>query len=90
MADYQRRFAIGTIALVADRGLISEENLDDVATAGFDHVLATRLHRDADVEAVLRLADEADRSDWVAVTPTSSFALELTHDNKRYVVVTSD
>ena len=90
MADYQRRFAIGTIALVADRGLISEQNLDDMATAGFDHVLATRLHRDADVEAVLRLADEADRSDWVAVTPTSSFALELTHDNKRYVVVTSD
>ena len=90
MADYQRRFAIGKIALVADRGLISEQNLDDMATAGFDHVLATRLHRDADVEAVLRLAYEADRSDWVAVTPTSSFALELTHDNKRYVVVTSD
>ena len=90
MADYQSRFAIGKIALVADRGLISEKNLNDVAAAGFDHVLATRLHRDADVEAVLKMADQADSSAWVEVAPSNSFALELTHHDKRYVVVTSN
>jgi transposase len=90
MADYQQRFAIGKIALVADRGLISEKNLDEVATAGFDHVLATRLQRDADVEAVLKAPDAAVESAWVEVTGTTSRALELTHDDKRYVVVTSD
>jgi transposase len=89
MADYQRRFAIGKIALVADRGLISEKNLNDVAAAGFDHVLATRLHRDADVEAVLKMADQADASAWIEVAPSNSFALELTHHDQRYVVVTS-
>ena len=36
------------------------------------------------------MADEADQSDWVAVTPSNSFALKVTHDHKRYVVVTSD
>jgi hypothetical protein len=41
MADYRRRFGIGRIALVADRSLISEANLDQVQAAGFDHVLAT-------------------------------------------------
>jgi transposase len=90
MADYQRRFGIGRIALVADRGLISEKNLSDVATAGFDHVLATRLHRDHDVATVLSLADAADEQTWVEVPSSSSFALELTHDDARYVVVTSE
>jgi hypothetical protein len=41
MTDYQVRFGVGKIALVCDRGLISEQNLADVAAAGFDHVLAT-------------------------------------------------
>ena len=46
MTDLQARFGVGRIALVADRGLISEENLALVQANGFDHVLATRLHRD--------------------------------------------
>ena len=32
MADYQSRFGVGRIALVADRGLITEQNLADVAS----------------------------------------------------------
>lgn len=88
MADYQRRFSIGKIALVADRGLITEANLSEVTGAGFDHVLATRLHRDHDVEAVLSLADAANDSEWVAVS--GSFALEVSHEGTRYVVVRSD
>ena len=56
MADLQARFGVGRIALVADRGLISEENLALVAANGFDHVLATRLHRDPTVAAVLEAA----------------------------------
>ena len=41
MADYQARFGVGRLALVADRDVISEQNLADAAAAGFDHVLAT-------------------------------------------------
>jgi transposase len=48
MADYEACFGVGKIALVAGRGLISEQNLADVREAGFDHVLATRLHHDAE------------------------------------------
>ena len=42
MTDLQARFGVGRIALVAGRGLISEENLALIAANGFDHVLATR------------------------------------------------
>jgi hypothetical protein len=87
MADYQQRFGIGKIALVADRGLISEGTLAEVTKAGFDHVLATRLHRDAEVEGVLEAA-VADGSTWVEVTPTTT-ATEVVEDGTRYVAVSS-
>jgi len=86
MADLQSRFGVGRIALVADRGLISEANLESVSAAGFDHVMATRLHRDQDVAAVLAVAATAKR--WVSVDDTTR-ATEVTHDRRRYVVVDS-
>ena len=66
MADYQERFGVGRIALVADRGLITEHNIAEVAAAGFDHVLATRLHHDADAAAALAAAASPD-ANWVPV-----------------------
>ncbi len=89
MADYQARFGVGKIALVADRGLISEKNLDEVQRAGFDHVLATHLHRDADVAAVLEAA-VAEKA-WTDVPghPGTS-AVEVAHDGRRFVAVFSE
>ena len=43
LADLAQRFAVGRICVVADRGLISAANIEAVAEAGFDHLLATRL-----------------------------------------------
>jgi transposase len=88
MKDLQKRFGVGRIALVADRGLISEDNLAEVEAHGFDHVLATRLHRDDDVAAVLEAANSPTTS-WVAVPEARSFATEISHDNRRFVVVFS-
>jgi hypothetical protein len=87
MADLQDRFGVGRIALVADRGLISEDNLADVAAAGFDHVIATRLHRDPDVAAVLEAA-AGDDIVWVPVAGGRT-ACEVVHDGRRHVVVDS-
>lgn len=87
MADLQERFGVGRIALVADRGLISESNLTEISTAGFDHVIATRLHRDPDVAAVLHAAAHND-TDWVPVTGGRT-ACEINHDGRRHVVVDS-
>ncbi|HEY1222973.1 MAG TPA: IS1634 family transposase, partial [Acidimicrobiales bacterium] len=90
MADYQARFGVGRIALVADRGLISEKNLDDVEAAGFDHVLATRLHHDHDVAAVLERAAAAGEDAWSAVPGfTGTTAFEVLHHGRRFVAVSS-
>jgi len=88
MEDLQSRYGVGRIALVADRGLISEDNIADVAAHGFDHVLATRLHHDSDVTAVLEQAVSPTTS-WTAVPDTKSFCAEIAHDDRRFVVVFS-
>ena len=88
MADLKERFGVGKIALVADRGLISEDNLADVAAHGFDHVLATRLHHDEDVAAVLEETN-ASTTRWTAVPEANSFCAEIIHGARRYVVVFS-
>jgi transposase len=87
LTDLQTRFGVGRIALVADRGLISETNMADVDAAGFDHVLATRLHRDDDVRTVLEHA-ALDTAVWVPAAGGRS-ACEVIHDDRRYVVIDS-
>ena len=88
MEDLQERFGVGKIALVADRGLISEDNLAEVAANGFDHVIATRLHHDQDVAAVLEQANGPTTA-WQAVPETRSFCAEVAFEERRYVVVFS-
>ena len=88
MADLQARFGVGRIALMADRGLISEENLALVKANGFDHVLATRLHRDPAIASVLEAAAR-DEAAFVAVGDDGTKATEVIHESRRYVVVDS-
>jgi hypothetical protein len=85
--DLQSRFGVGRIALVADRGLISDDNLADIGAAGFDHVIATRLHRDPDAAAVLEAAAHPD-VEWTPVAGDRT-ACEVIRDGRRHIVVDS-
>jgi transposase len=90
LADLADRFSVGNICVVADRGLISAANINDVATRGFDHIMATRLHRDAACAEALDLADE-QATVWVEVPAAKCRAAEVTlADGTRAVVVASD
>lgn len=87
LSDLQERFGVGRIALVCDRGLVSETNLAAVGAAGFDHVIATRLHRDPEVAAVLeRAGARGVRWRWVDATTK---ATDVFVEGTRYVVVDS-
>src|ERR1019366_10757983 len=86
MADLQARFGAGRIALVPDRGLISEENLALVQANGFDHVLATRLHRDPTVAAVLEAA-ASEQAVFVPVGDDGTKTTEGVSESRPYVVV---
>jgi transposase len=75
--------------VVADRGLITDDNIAEVEAAKCDWLFATRLRRRKDVAAVLATAANADAEQWVEVERFSSRVLETTFEGKRYVVVFS-
>ena len=86
--DLKDRFGVGAITMVADRGLISEDNVKALSDKGFGHILATRLHRDHDVAAVLEASTRPDAS-WSACPEANSAVCEVSHDARRFVVVAS-
>ena len=89
LADLAKRFAVGRICVVADRGLISAANVEAVAAAGFDHVLATRLRRDHIAKEALGAID--DDTAWVEVRKHRCRAADMTlTDGTRAIVVESD
>ena len=89
LADLAERFAVGRICVVADRGLISKDNVDAVAAAGFDHLLATRLHRDHIAKEALEAVD--DDTAWVEMPQHRCRATDTAlTDGTRAVVVESD
>lgn len=89
LADLKDRFSVGRICVVADRGLISTDNVDVVATHGFDHLIATRLHRDPTCHEALAAAVAPDAI-WQPVSAANSAACDVTlTDGRRCVVVAS-
>ena len=89
LADLQHRFGVGQICVVADRGLISVDNVDIVAGHGFDHVLATRLHRDPTCAEALQRSVQPDAT-WVPVPAAHSAACDVTLDDGRRAVVVAN
>lgn len=89
LADLAERFGVGRICVVADRGMISGDNVDTVAGHGFEHVLATRLHRDPTCAEALGLST-AKTASWVPVPSANSAACDVTlADGRRCVVAAS-
>ena len=87
--DLARRFAVGRICVVADRGLVSAANVEAVAGAGFDHLLATRLRGDRVCGEALEAID--DDTAWVEIPQHRCRAAEAAlADGTRAVVVESD
>ena len=89
LGDLAERFALRRICVVADRGLISAANIDVVAEAGFDHLLATKLRRDRiSTEALAAIEDDTA---WVDIAQLCCRAADIClDDGTRAVVVESD
>ena len=89
LTDLADRFAVGRICVVADRGLVSSDNLAAVAGAGFDHMLAARLRRDRVSREALEAID--DDTAWVEIPQHRCRATEAAlADGTRAIVVASD
>ena len=88
LADLAARFAVSGICVVADRGLISSDNVEAVAAAGFDHVLATRLRRDHTAKEALEAID--DDTAWAETPQHRCRATDMAlTDGTRAIVVES-
>jgi transposase len=87
--DLTTRFAVGRICVVADRGLITDDDIVEVEAAKCDWLFATKLRRRKDVAAVLATAANADAEQWVEVQRFGSKVLETDFEGRRYVVVFS-
>lgn len=86
LEDLGGRFGVERICVVADRGVISHANVDVVGAQGFDHILATRLHRDPTCQAAIELAGRP-HSQWVPVPDARCAACDVTLDDGRRAVV---
>lgn len=87
--DLAARFGVGQICVVADRGLVSADNVNIVAGHDFDHVLATKLHRDPTCREAVE-ASAAPTANWVPIPAANSAACDVTlADGRRCVVVAS-
>ena len=88
VSDLSDRFGVGSLCLVADRGLITADNLETLSSAGIDYVLATRLHRDPLCRQALA-ATTGPQTPWAPVPGTQCFSTEVVIDGARCVVVAS-
>jgi len=86
--DLARRFAVGRVCIVADRGLISTDNVEAVAAAVLDHVLATRLRRDHTAKEALAAVNEDTA--WTEIEQHRCRAADVAlPDGARAIVVES-
>jgi len=85
----RRRFSIGRVCVVADRGMISAATIEGLEARGLDYILGARERSDAVVKKIVLESDAA------AFTPlfieretgeTQLFVKEVKIDGKRYVV----
>ena len=85
----RRRFSIGRVCVVADRGMISAATIEGLEARGLDYILGARERSDAVVKKIVLESDAA------AFTPlfieretgeTQLFVKEVKINGKRYVV----
>lgn len=88
LTDTKARFALGPVCVVADRGLISSDNIDAIRAAGCDYVMATRLHKDPIAKAAIE-ASAAPGAVWIPVEDASSGVCEVEIEGRRLIVAAS-
>jgi len=77
IADIERRFRLGRVIVVADRGLLSAANIARLRTRGLEYILACRLRRSRETRVALRRRPAATPAGtalqvWAAPAPDGS------------------
>lgn len=84
----RRRFAIGRVCVVADRGMISGATIEGLEARGLDYILGARERSDATVKKIVLENDAPFTPLFIErrAGETQLFVKEVKVDGKRYVV----
>ena len=84
----RRRFAIGRVCVVADRGMISGATIEGLEARGLDYILGARERSDATVKKIVLENDAPFTPLFIErrAGETQLFVKEIKVDGKRYVV----
>lgn len=80
LADVRKRFELGRVILVADRGMVSEKVLREIEEAGLEYIVGVRMRR---LRAAREVLSRAGR--YREVSP-NLMVKEVIHQGRRYIV----
>ncbi|HXX80819.1 MAG TPA: IS1634 family transposase, partial [Thermodesulfovibrionales bacterium] len=90
MERLRRRFAIGRVCIVADRGMISRETIGELEQGGAQYILGVRMRRQKEItEEVLSRAgryEEVHPKSRDKKAPSPLKVKEIMHNSTRYIV----
>lgn len=90
ITDVRERFGLRRVMVVADRGLVSSENLDWLSNQPFRYLLALKDRRNAQARAVLDALEDEELS-WVRVDSENRVqSVQLPGEAGRFFVVESE
>jgi transposase len=86
----KQQFGVVNVCIVADRGMISKETIDELEQLGWDYILGVRMHRVNEVRDVV-VADENEYDEIypqrvLSHDPAPLEVKEVAVDNRRYIV----
>lgn len=81
--EAKRQFSLKRVILVADRGMVSEEVLEEIDKAGLEYIVGVRTRR---AKAARELLSRAGR---YSIVSENLHVKEVIHDGTRYVVCSS-
>jgi transposase len=88
LVDLDKRFGLGRVLVVADRGMVSEKNLEFLSGTRFRYLMGIAGRRSTEGAAVLEAIDE---SGWVRVDPGNRVQeVRLAGRSGRYFVINSE
>jgi len=80
-ASLRKRFGVGDVAIVADRGMVGKKNMEALSSLGFTYILGVKMRLEKKA-----MADVLSRAGRFASVQPNLKVKEVLHEGKRYIV----
>ena len=80
-ASLRKRFGVGDVVIVADRGMVGKKNAEALASLGFTYILGVKMRLEKKA-----MAEVLSRAGRFAEVESNLKVKEVLHDGRRYIV----